>query len=138
MDDPGHAAKFLAGDAAAKAEVGKLIRAKLEGDRVDAALAGALSPSGLLQPNIGGISPQNLNAAVAGFREIGVSTEALREMLTGKPVDQATYDAVMEFRSQLLGSREWVQKWMSGDRECRKQAVLFAIVKNNGIKKEAA
>jgi hypothetical protein len=124
MGDKDFAAKYLAGDAAAKTEVGMLIRKKMEGDRIDAALSGVIVPG---EPNVGGVSPANLLSAITSFRQVGISDLAIKEALNGQPVDKATFDRVMEFRSARLGDAEWVRRWMSGSRAERKEAYCLRL-----------
>jgi hypothetical protein len=137
LADPEFRDAYLAGGAAQKSEIANLVAGKVNPSGVaalvDAALAGELSTSGLLHANSkDGVSPQSLLSAIKGFRDVGVSEGALKELLTNKPVDRETFNAVSEFRKSCLRDAEWTKKWLAGDAECRLQAALFAIVRVNG------
>jgi hypothetical protein len=141
MADPSFRQEFLKGGAQQKADVAALVAKKVDAAataaKVDAALAGTLPTSGFVHANTeAGVSPQNLISAVAGFRELGVGDEALRELLTGKQTNKETFDRVAEFRQTLLRDPEWMKRWLGGDLECRKQMALCNIVKLGGVKKE--
>jgi hypothetical protein len=148
INDPDHAVrakladadfrgKYLAGDRFAKAEIKALIEGKVSADgdakRADAALAG-LPTSGYFTNSPNGVSPANMNSAVAHFREIGISDAAIREALTGAAVDRQTYSAVAAYRESLLRDREWVKEWQSGSLPHRAQMTLCSIIRANGVK----
>jgi hypothetical protein len=130
LADPAFRDAYLAGATQQRTEIANLIAGKVDAAGtaaiVDAALAGSLPTSGLLNSK-NGISPQNLISAAQKFREIGVSDGALRELLTGAKTDKATYDKVERLRTELLRDPEWKEKWLKGDEQCRLQAALFAI-----------
>jgi hypothetical protein len=72
--------------------------------------------------------------AADSLRAQGVEPAVIKQLLKGEPVSQAEFDAAAKAKADLLGNKEFVTKWLSGDREAVRQMTLLSIILVSGKK----
>ncbi len=141
MSDKAWAAKLLSGNAPEAREFQQLMAAKSggAGDRLDQIIAGAIEDPALFETvTAGQLSTRNQMISAEALRDIGVSPAAIRQVFEAKPVPRAEYDAVKNLKADRLGDRDWIKRYLAGDRSAVREMTLMNIVAVGGYREGAA
>jgi hypothetical protein len=84
------------------------------------------------------LSTYNTIQGAGWMREQGIEPAVIKQVLKGEPVSQAEFDAAAKAKADLLRNKEFVAKWLAGDREAVRQMTLLHIIGVAGAKKAAA
>ena len=90
---------------------------------------------GIVQPS----QHTTMRGAAGYLNDLGIRSEITRDVLAGThKVSQAEYDATQQWKADHLADKEWVGKYMSGDREAKRKMTLANIILSGGVKADAA
>jgi hypothetical protein len=84
------------------------------------------------------LTVRNQVLAAEALRGQGIPSEVIGQALKGEPVSQAEFDAAAKVKADLLGNKEFVVKYLSGDREAVRQMTLLNVISVAGAKRAAA
>jgi hypothetical protein len=121
-----------------KRELAQLLQTKTgdggQGDQIDRIISGTAELP-LVDTHTGKhLTVRNQMSVVDDLKAIGVSDGSIRSLLEGEAVDEPTWRAVEELRSQFLGDPEFVKRYLAGGREERKKMALIGIIRVGGKK----
>jgi hypothetical protein len=128
-ETPEWSAKVLASDPSALREFHQLSRmaSQVDADPIDIVMSGeaAALPNNSYngQPSIAAVARE-----IPALREAGISDGAIRELLSGHVPSSEEIDAVSRFKTMCFSDPEWVQKYLAGDFEARREATTMSIV----------
>jgi hypothetical protein len=139
ISDKAFGERFLNGDAAARAEISALHEKIAAGgdDVVESVIKGIApeaSPDGIL-PNA---EHRQMVSTVEMFRELGIRDEVTRQFLKGEGVTAAEYELVSNWKKMAMGSKDFRDRYLSGDSDARQRMMLADSVLVNGIKESGA
>jgi hypothetical protein len=83
------------------------------------------------QPDInidGQLSPKKVAGEIPALRESGLSDDVITELLAGRTSTRQELDAVKRLQTMRHSSKEWVDKYLAGDHEARRESRLMSIV----------
>ena len=104
------------------------------GDSIDKAIKGELL-DGIFQP----AQHTAMIGAASYLNDLGIRPEITRDVLAGThEVTQAEFDATQQWKEDHLADKEWVEKFMSGDREAKRKMTLANIILTGGVKNAPA
>jgi hypothetical protein len=65
---------------------------------------------------------------IPALREAGISDGAIKEMLEGRVPSPEEIDAVGRFRNLRHSDKGWVDRYLKGDAEARRESMLMSMV----------
>jgi hypothetical protein len=123
--NPDWSTKFLSGDVTARDEYDSLNKLIATADPVDLAMSGTV-PDGHVDS--GRIPLRDQAAAVVSLRDIGISEDAIRQVLSDQNVDPREIVLAERWKKQHMGDAAWVSKLMAGDIDARRELTLANII----------
>jgi hypothetical protein len=102
------------------------------GDRLDRIIAGTEKVEMGEVTTGGTLSTANTIRSVESLREAGLSDPQIKQVVSGAQVSRAEYDVVKTMRSDRLGNKDWVTKWLGGDFQAHREMLLMNTVIANG------
>lgn len=100
------------------------------GDNIDKALAGELLDT-IVQPS----QHVTMVGIASALQEIGIADQITREVLAGThKVTQAEFDMTKQWKTDRMRDKDWVDQYLSGDREARRKMALANLILSGGIK----
>jgi hypothetical protein len=133
-------AKMLTGNAEARRELAELVADKTGGSLTDSIMNGDALKNGSnlgFVTHGGQIPLADQVAVVDDLRIAGVRDDAIRDLLEGRQVTPAEYDAVRRFREARLSDPEWTKKMLAGDPEAKRELLLMSMVRVSGSRSAA-
>jgi hypothetical protein len=130
-ETPEWGARILAQDPTAISEFHALSKLVAQSDPIDIIMSG--EAAGL--PNSSRDGQPSLAATareIPALREAGISDGAIRELLEGRVPSAEEIDAVGRFRNLRHSSKEWVDRYLKGDAEARRESMLMSMVFDDG------
>lgn len=130
--DPAWRESFISGHpvlAAQWRDLTELSTRALAGNETEAALAGRLEPSGFQPPG----RLENI-AMVEMLRGLEFSDAAIRETINGHEMTQAEHDAAKRWKSDKMGDKEWVARYLAGDAVAKREKMLADVILASPIK----
>ena len=139
LADKDWGARLLNGDVAAKRELDDLhVKITAGGDDV---VASVFSGSALVNKNPNGLGlPSEIRemaVAVEHFRELGIADGIAEQFLRGERVSKEEYAKVEAWKRTVMSSKDFVDRFMSGDLEARQKMTIANSVLVNGVKESA-
>jgi hypothetical protein len=102
------------------------------GDRLDRVISG-VEPVPFMETTTGGeISTANMIKSAEWLREANLTDPQIKQALSGKPVAKAEYEAIKILRSDRMGNKDFVAKWLGGDVQAQREMLLMNTVIANG------
>jgi hypothetical protein len=130
--------KLLSGDGPTVKQFHELMAAKSgEGNRVDQIVAGTAEVPAI-QTTEGGVPIAAAMRAAADLRELGLSDDAIKQLLNSESVTEAEYRAVKKLRADLLADKDFVSALLSGNREALRDLLYANVVIVGGYGEKAA
>ena len=126
--------RFLAGNTPEAREY-RALRTQIEsGDapNVDAAMAGVLDDAPFQDSK-----RMQMVAATAHFRDLGIRDEVIRQTLTDYEVTPQEHAVVTKWKADRMRDPEWVEKYLAGHGDHKRDMMLANIVLTSKIKKSA-
>jgi hypothetical protein len=126
-EDQSWGAKVLAQDPGALSEFHTLSKLAAQADPIDLIMSGQAANL----PNMsldGKPSLATTAREIPALREAGISDGAIRELLEGRVPSAEEIDAVGRFRNLRHSSKEWVDRYLKGDAEARRESMLMSMV----------
>jgi hypothetical protein len=118
--------KLISQDASTVAEFHALAKKASEGNDLDLMILAAPDMPDL---NIDGtLSPKKIAGEIGSLRESGLSDDVIKELLTGRTSTVAEVDAVKRFKAMRHSSKEWVDRYLAGDHDARRESMLMSMV----------
>jgi hypothetical protein len=102
------------------------------GDRLDRIVAGVEPVPFMETTTDGSLSTINAIKSAEWLREANLTDPQIKQALSGKPVAKAEYEAIKILRSDRLGNKDFVAKWLGGDAQARREMLLMNTVVANG------
>jgi hypothetical protein len=123
--------RYFSGDPAARRDFQQLTQMVAGADADAEAIAGKSSQPGLIEETTG-VAHGDLVKAVSWLRENGLDAATVQQLLKGEPIPRDEYEAVVQMRSQLYSSKEWVAKLLAGDHQAKRDLTLISVALNAG------
>jgi hypothetical protein len=128
------AAKYFAGDSAARAKFTELTTAVANSDTLPDAIAGTAVAPPLIETVVDGDLPFFArSSAIQQMRETGLSDQAILEAITGKPNTRAIVEEAKAYQRARHGDPEWVARLLKGDFQAKKEQLLLSIILTNPV-----
>lgn len=129
--------RLLAGGLSERREFDAAIAAKSaksEGDHIDHIINGT-AQAPIFQTLTGTeLGVRDQMTAAAALKDTGVNDAVIRQALEGKPVSKEEYQLVKNHKADLLGDKDFVTKYLSGDRSARRTMTLVQVALAAGYK----
>jgi hypothetical protein len=130
--------KLFSGDGAARKEFDQLVEQKSGGDRLDQIIAGTADVP-LIQTTEGSVPLGATMRDVADLQtRVGLSADAVKQLLSGAPVSKAEYDQVKQLRADALSDADFVTRLLKNDRAAVRDLTHANIVIVGGHRESAA
>ena len=133
------AQSVIANEPVAKAQFDKLTRlvAEAEGTAKEIVDTAGRSPAA---DALIGSDPEaaKLADAVEMLRMAGMTDDVIKEFFEGKPGTRRDYEATKRFQAMRHGDAGWVERYLKGGFEEKREAILMASILNRGFKEENA
>jgi hypothetical protein len=124
--NPKWTSDYLNGNADARQEFSAVTALISTGNDVDMAMEGVLPEA---RVDFGpGASLRDQAAAVPVLREIGVGDDAIRQLLSDKPISRQEHQLAEQWRNMHFTDADWTKKYLAGDGEAVRQMTLCNIV----------
>jgi hypothetical protein len=123
--------KFFSGDAAARAEFGRLTELAATADATSEALAGNVPEPPVERIEVlvdGAISTRNRADAVASLRAVGLNDDVIRQAIDGAPVSPAERVMAERVKAMRLGDAAWVDRYMKGGLAERNEMTTISTI----------
>jgi hypothetical protein len=131
--------RYLSGAGPEVSTLNALMARRSQGeDRLDQIVSGTAEVPMMEFVTEGNLSTYNALQSAAWLREKGIPDPVIKQAFKGEGVDQAEYDAATKLKADLLGDRDFVKNWLSGDREAVRRMTTLQIIITGGAKKAAA
>jgi hypothetical protein len=126
--DPTWAEQFFSGAVDARRQFDQLTTAVANADITPSLIAGN-APTSPMELTIGNEAPIAAQmSAVNSLREAGLNDETISQILAGQPVSRQEQAMVRAAQAKLFSDSAWVQRYLAGGWEERRQATLMAAV----------
>jgi hypothetical protein len=102
------------------------------GDRLDRIIAGTEKVEMGEVTTGGSLSTANTIKSAEWLREANLTDPQIKQALSGKPVAKAEYEAIKILRSDRMGNKDFVAKWLGGDAQAKREMLLMNTVIANG------
>jgi hypothetical protein len=105
-----------------------------EADKLDRIIAGTYErPTGSFETLVDGqLSTSDTIAGVERLKDTGVSADAIRDFMNGKPLPAADYDFIMELRRQRMSDPLWLKRLEAKDAVAVRELNIFGMAKIQG------
>jgi hypothetical protein len=128
---------WLAGNGPQRKEYDSLMAAKhadaaMAGDHLDKIVAGKAEIPFMESTTGGQISTINAMKSAEWLHEANLTDPQIKQALSGQPVAKAEYEAIKILRSDRMGNKEFVAKWLGGDVQAHREMLLMNTVMANG------
>jgi hypothetical protein len=133
--------KFYGGDYAARRSFGHLTATIAGyGDGPTEAGNAFLAAQGPDDPGVAattgphGMTPRRLQEHVANLFASGLDEKSVDQIMKGKPVSAAEYQAALALRDKFRGDQDFQRRLFAGDQEARKQFTLLSAILASEVK----
>jgi hypothetical protein len=116
----------------------ELSAAKHQVDRIDAAIAGTLQPDPFEISGQGKLATRDLLAGIQELRDLNVEDKQIERLLKDEPISAADRAWVESYERELLGSQDFVKRFLSGDLAARRELTVAKLHKLRPVAGESA